>query len=649
MYPPYATAGDGQVYLQWDPSNDVYVDRYLITTYYSYGYYVSSTETYSTDITIYGLSNGTSYYFTVIPLNQQGQTIDDESAPSNTVTPTGQNTSGNPPVATAGNGLVYLSWDSYEDTVYYKIRTYQDGYGFISSENVYYNTETTIYGLTNGVSYYFTAQAHNGESDPLNNETSQSNTVTPTAPVTIPDAPTGVSATAGNAQATVSWTAPSNGGSAITSYTVTSSPGGLTATTPDGTTTNATVSELTNGTAYTFTVVATNAVGPSAASTASTSVTPRTIPNAPTDVLVSSGPNIGQITVSWTAPSNGGSVITSYDIVNNAYSILESINGSTASIIISNLNIALSYNFFVVAINVAGPSNPSISSSSLNPLTFSFNINNNLVGDKLYIIHNYNNVDISFNWYSSINNLFTNPILLTNTNNRNYLFIKLEYQKLYIRCIVNYNSNTYTSTSVLIPEKYNPELFDYNINLYTIGQKQSLFNTATFMMQNGNIPPVFNIDLSLNQISTFLSSSRSLTIVSNSLVNINGFETSWRPFGERLLEIVAMKIFGHPKARAAIGNDTNFYDTEALSLKVYDAFNNIRNEFGNYYMGVYDITQVNNNVQLMNVSNFNIIFPFYLNGITSNTRTQLFQNGPNVGGSMLVNGQYNIPLLLTFN
>ena len=65
-------------------------------------------------------------------------------------------------------------------------------------------------------------------------------------------------------------------------------------------------------------------------------------------------------------------------------------------------------------------------------------------------------------------------------------------------------------------------------------------------------------------------------------------------------------------------------------------------------MGIYDITQVNNNVQLMNVSNFNIIFPFYLNGITSKTQTQLFQNGPNVGGSLLVNGQYNIPLLLSF-
>ena len=50
-------------------------------------------------------------------------------------------------------------------------------------------------------------------------------------PATVPGAPTGPSAVAGNGQATVSWTIPAdNGGSAITSYTAKSTPGSLTAT-----------------------------------------------------------------------------------------------------------------------------------------------------------------------------------------------------------------------------------------------------------------------------------------------------------------------------------------------------------------------------------------------------------------------------------
>jgi alpha-tubulin suppressor-like RCC1 family protein len=90
-----------------------------------------------------------------------------------------------------------------------------------------------------------------------------------------------VTATAGNAQATVSWTAPaSDGGSAITGYTVTSSPGSQTASV-NGNTTTATVSGLTNSNAYTFTVTATNSVGTGTASAPSSSVTPNPPPGPP--------------------------------------------------------------------------------------------------------------------------------------------------------------------------------------------------------------------------------------------------------------------------------------------------------------------------------------------------------------------------------
>ena len=107
----------------------------------------------------------------------------------------------------------------------------------------------------------------------------QSNSYAPSAPYGTP------SATAGNTTATISWNAPAdNGGSTVTSYTVASSPGGI-ATTTTGQ--SATLIGLTNGTTYTFTVIATNAVGTSASSTSSNSVTPANYASVTTSAATS--------------------------------------------------------------------------------------------------------------------------------------------------------------------------------------------------------------------------------------------------------------------------------------------------------------------------------------------------------------------------
>jgi hypothetical protein len=183
----------------------------------------------------------------------------------------------------------------------------------------------------------------------------------------VPGVPTIGTATAGNAQASVPFTAPvSNGGSTITSYTATSSPSGVTGTLTQAGSGTITVTGLTNGTAYTFRVTATNAIGTSAASSASNSVTPATIPGAPTNVTATAGDT--QATVTFTAPvSNGGSAITVYTVTSNPGNT--TVTGSTSPITMTGLTSGTAYTFTVTATNVIGNSSASSASNSVTPLS----------------------------------------------------------------------------------------------------------------------------------------------------------------------------------------------------------------------------------------------------------------------------------------
>jgi len=179
------------------------------------------------------------------------------------------------PVATAGNASASVTFTAPANNGGSAIT----GYTVVSSPagGVDSNAGSTalthsVTGLTNGVTYTFkvTAANANGTGAP----SAASNGVTPTAP-TVPGPPLNVTATAGNAQASVTFGPPtSNGGSAITGYTVTSSPAGGVDSNAGQTTTTHVVTNLVNGTPYTFTVKATNAVGSGPASAPSNSVTP---------------------------------------------------------------------------------------------------------------------------------------------------------------------------------------------------------------------------------------------------------------------------------------------------------------------------------------------------------------------------------------
>jgi hypothetical protein len=94
----------------------------------------------------------------------------------------------------------------------------------------------------------------------------------------LPSAPTGLSATAGNTQATLSWTAPAIAVPLITDYSVQfSADGGTTWTTATDTVsaaTTATITGLTNGVSYIFRVAGVNGIGTGEYSTASSPVIP---------------------------------------------------------------------------------------------------------------------------------------------------------------------------------------------------------------------------------------------------------------------------------------------------------------------------------------------------------------------------------------
>jgi len=217
----------------------------------------------------------------------------------------------------------------------------------------------TVNGLTNGTTYTVTVTATNGSTSPA----SAGVTVTP---ATVPGAPTNVIATAGNTQATVTWTAPaSNGGAAITHYVVTASGGsGQTCTWSSGALT-CTVTGLVNGAQYTFTVVAQNRAGASPTSGASNAVMPIGAPPSPTGVSATAGDQ--QATVSCTAPvTNGGATITSYTAT-------ASPGGAHASapscpVTVTGLTDGTTYTFTVTVANSLGTSAASAASNTVTPV-----------------------------------------------------------------------------------------------------------------------------------------------------------------------------------------------------------------------------------------------------------------------------------------
>ena len=314
---------------------------------------------------ITGLTNGSSYSFSVVATNANG---DGPSATSNVII------SGTPdaPTAvsgTADNASVHLSWtapaaNGSAITSYHVTTTGAGAPAPFDTGSA--STSTTVNGLTNGSSYTFKVAATNANG--TGPDSSASAGVTPR---TVPDAPTSVAATPGDASASLTWSAPAdNGGATITSYTITTTGTGAPAPIVTGNgSTSRTISGLTNGNSYTFTVAATNVAGDGPDSTSSNAVVPLAVPGAPTGVSAVGGP--GSATLSWTAPADtGGSAITSYHITTTGTGAPGAIDTPTAAttVMVTGLTNGNSYTFTVAATNSVGTGTDSSASNSITPL-----------------------------------------------------------------------------------------------------------------------------------------------------------------------------------------------------------------------------------------------------------------------------------------
>ncbi len=171
-------------------------------------------------------------------------------------------------VAVGADRQVNLNWNTVTGATYYNIYIAKASGQYNESEAVTVTSATySVQNLINGTTYYFTVKAGNaGGLSAMSNEASAT-------PAKVPQAPTNVTAVAGDGRATVTFTPPTDdGGNPITGYEVTAAPGNVVV---YGSSSPIVVTGLSNGTSYTFTVKAITEAGKSSSSVESNSVVPK--------------------------------------------------------------------------------------------------------------------------------------------------------------------------------------------------------------------------------------------------------------------------------------------------------------------------------------------------------------------------------------
>jgi mono/diheme cytochrome c family protein len=223
--------------------------------------------------------------------------------------------------------------------------------------------------LAASTTYFVMVRAiNNGRRGPASAEVSA--TTSGTTPVaTIPAAPSGVTATGGTKQATISWPAVTG----ATSYNLYSS------TTTGVTTTNGTkVSGVTSpsvqagladSTTFFYILTAVNSAGESAASvqvaatTLDANAPPPAIPAAPTGITATGGDT--QVTVSWSAVTGAASYNVYWSTTSGVTTLTGTrIAAATSPFVHTGRLAGTAYFYIVTAVNSAGESGPSVQATA---------------------------------------------------------------------------------------------------------------------------------------------------------------------------------------------------------------------------------------------------------------------------------------------